>query len=87
MQAKGGHDHHGVVQTFQDIAWCAHKLSDLISRPVSVQFVTDTKIAMFELCDKNGVIKIVDEKHYELVPADCISLDDLKSYQIHAKEV
>ena len=42
---------------------------------------------MFELCDKNGVIKIVDEKHYELVPADRISLDDLKSYQIHAKEV
>ena len=87
VQAKGGHDHHGVVQTFQDIAWCAHKLPDLISRPVSVQFVTDTKIAMFELCDKNGVIKIVDEKHYELVPADRISLDDLKSYQIHAKEV
>ena len=87
VQAKGGHDHHGVVQTFQDIAWCAHKLPDLISRPVSVQFVTDTKIAMFELCDKNGVIKIVDEKHYELVPADRISIDDLKSYQTHAKEL
>lgn len=87
VQAKGGHDHHGVVQTFQDIAWCAHKFPELISRPVSVQFVSDTKIAMFELCDNNGVIKIVDEKHYELVSADHISIEELKSYQVHSKEL
>ena len=84
VQAKGGHDHHGVVQTFQDVAWCAHKLPELICRPVSVQFVSDTKIAMFELCDDNGVVKIVDEKHYELVTADHISIEELKSYQVHA---
>lgn len=87
VQAKGGHDHHGVVQTFQDIAWCAHKLPDLISRPVSVQFVSDTELAMFELCEKNGVVKIVDEKHYELVPADRISIDELKAYQVHTKSL
>lgn len=86
VQAKGGNDHHGVVQTFQDMSWCSQKLPNLICRPVSVQFVTSTRIAMFELCDDNGVIKIVDEKHYELVSADQISTADLKTYQVHSKE-
>lgn len=82
VQAKGGHDHHGVVQTFQDIAWCAHKQPNLICRPVCVQFATDTEIAMLELSDRNGDLKIVDEKHYELVPADRITLEDLNSYKL-----
>lgn len=85
VQAKGGSDKHAVVQTAQDIAWCASKLPDLICRPVSVQFVTENKIAMFELCEDNDEIKVVDEKHYELVPSDSISREDIKAYSLHAK--
>ena len=80
VQAKGGHDQHGVVQTAQDIACCADKFADLICRPVSVQFVSPTKIAMFELTDDDGVIKVVDEKHYHLVASSEISADDLAMY-------
>jgi len=86
VQAKGGNDQHGVVQTSQDIAWCAQRLPELMCRPVSVQFVTETKIAMFELFDDRGIIKVVEERHYELVPSDCISTDDLKTYGALAKD-
>ena len=86
VQAKGGHDQHGVVQTSQDIAWCEQRLPELICRPISVQFVTEKKIAMFELLDDNGIIKVADERHYELVPYDCITADDLSKYGKLAKD-
>lgn len=85
VQAKGGKDQHGVVQTLQDMAWCNQCLPNLICRPVSVQFVTENKIAMFELFDDHGFVRIVDEKHYELVPSDSITVDDLKAYGAIAK--
>ena len=81
VQAKGGNDQHGVVQTSQDVACCAAKFPHLICRPVSVQFVTPTKIAMFELAEVDDDIKVADEKHYHLVPASDISLDDLALYR------
>ena len=51
-----------------------------------MQFVTDKKIAMFELLDDNGIIKVADERHYELVPYDCITADDLSKYGKLAKD-
>jgi len=86
VQAKGGHDQHGVVQTSQDIAWCAQRMPELMCRPISVQFVTETKIAMFELFDDHGVIKVAEERHYELVSSDRITAADLKAYGALAKE-
>lgn len=80
VQAKGGHDKHGVVQTSQDIACCNAKFPNLICRPVSVQFMDNSEIAMFELREEDGAIKIVDEKHYQLVPAKNISSEDLILY-------
>ena len=80
VQAKGGNDQHGVVQTSQDIAWCEQRLPNLICRPISVQFASESKIAMFELFNDNGVVKVVEERHYELVPYDCITPGDLSVY-------
>jgi hypothetical protein len=80
VQAKGGTDKHGVVQTQQDVACCAEKFSGLICRPVSAQFMADNRIAMFELAVVNGDVKVVDEKHYQLVPASAISIEDLQQY-------
>ena len=85
VQAKGGSDQHGVVQTTQDIACCAAKFQNLICRPVSVQFVTPTKIAMFELVELDGEIKLAEEKHYHLVPASEITAKDLSLYSRSCK--
>ncbi len=80
VQAKGGHDQHGVVQTTQDIACCAAKFPGLICRPVSVQFMEDGTIAMFELIENKGVINVLDEKHYQLVPASSITREEMAEY-------
>ena len=80
VQAKGGKDKHGRQQTEQDIACCKEKFPALRCRPVSAQFITDNKIAMFELTEQDGDIRVVSEEHYELVPAAHISADDLAIY-------
>lgn len=80
VQAKGGTDKHGVVQTQQDILCCAEKFQNLICRAVSAQFMSEDRIAMFEFAVQNGDVKIVDEKHYQLVPASSISKNDLQQY-------
>ncbi|MCK6419261.1 MAG: endonuclease, partial [Alphaproteobacteria bacterium] len=82
VQAKGGSDMHGVVQTHQDIACCAEKFPTLICRAVSAQFLSNDKIALFELTVEDGDIKVVEERHYQLVPAADISARDLKTYSL-----
>lgn len=84
VQAKGGSDKHGVVQTQQDILCCAEKFPNLICRAVSAQFMTEERIALFELTVKSGDIKVVDERHYQLVFAGNISSEDLQQYASRA---
>lgn len=81
MQAKAGKDRHGVMQTRQDIECCAQKFPDLICRAISAQFMTNHRIAMFELMIVDGEVKVVDEKHYQLVAASGISKADLQQYR------
>jgi hypothetical protein len=80
VQAKGGTDQLAVSQTRQDIACCAEKFPRLACRPVSAQFMAGDAIALFELTLDGDDVKIVEEKHYRLVPADEIGDQDLKSY-------
>lgn len=80
VQAKGGSDQLGVTQTRQDIACCAQKFPRLSCRPISAQFMADDIIALFELTLQGDDVKIVEEKHYKLVPSDQIGADDLKLY-------
>ena len=84
VQAKGGTDKHGVVQTQQDILCCAEKFPHLLCRAVSAQFMSQGRIAMLELTVQHGGIKVVDEKHYQLVPASSISSDELGQYAIRS---
>jgi hypothetical protein len=35
---------------------------------------------MFELTVQGSEIKVIDEKHYQLVPASSISVEDLQQY-------
>jgi hypothetical protein len=80
VQAKGGNDHLAVIQTQQDIACCQEKFTGLKCRPLSAQFMSDGIIAMFELTMQDGQIRVVDEKHYRLVPSAQITAEELESY-------
>jgi hypothetical protein len=81
VQAKGGKDRLGVIQTIQDVSYCLQQFPHLICRPVSAQFMADDTIAMFELCFDGDEIEIMEERHYRLLPADEISDEDLKRYR------
>ena len=81
VQAKGGSDQLSAVQTRQDFACCAEKFPGLICRSVSAQFMANDLIALFELTLENGEVRVADEKHYLLVPADRISAEDLVGYR------
>lgn len=80
VQAKGGADQLSVVQAKQDIACCQEKFPHLQCRAISAQFISADLIALFELMLDDGMVKIVEEKHYRLVPGDQITADDLQAY-------
>jgi len=82
VQAKGGTDRLGVIQTIQDIVYCQSKetYSGCIVRPVSAQFMSDETIAMFELTFDGNDVSIMREKHYRLTNVDDIAKSDLDGY-------
>ncbi len=80
VQAKGGGDQLSVVQTKQDIACCSEKFPDLICRPISAQFLADDLVAMFELTLEESEVKVIEERHYRLVPSEKIDPEDLREY-------
>lgn len=84
VQAKGGNDQLGIVQTQQDIACCQEKFPGLICRAISAQFMSDQRIALFELTIEDGSMKVVDERHYKLVASNEITAADLQAYAIRA---
>lgn len=81
VQAKGGTDKVGIVQIEQDLAMCSEKFPPLICRPVAAQFMEDDLIALFEFEDTIEGVRIVDEKHYQLVSPDDLSPEELQAYQ------
>lgn len=81
VQAKGGTDQLSVIQSEQDFLWCRERLPNLICRPILTQFAENDLIAMFEVTMENGEIKVVQERHYRLVPATEVTLDDLSRYR------
>lgn len=80
VQAKGGNDKLGTIQTRQDIACCGEKFADLTCRPVSAQFMSGDVIALFELAMQGSEVRIAEERHYQLVPAESIKPEDLQYY-------
>ena len=81
VQAKGGSDRLNRVQIEQDIAVCAEKLPALICRPVGAQFMGDELIALFEFEHQGDDIRITSEKHYQLVPPEAVTEQDLLTYR------
>ena len=79
VQAKAGSDQISVVQTKQDIAWVNQKFPNILCRAISVQFLSNNIVAMFELTVDDNMVKIVDERHYRLLPAQQIDPSGVKS--------
>jgi hypothetical protein len=83
VQAKGGTDILGAIQTIQDLTFCKteSKYSDCIARAVSAQFLTNDTIALFETAFDGDEVSIVRECHYKLTESREIHSDDLKTYR------
>lgn len=81
VQAKGGTDKLSKVQSEQDLEYCRIQYPELVCRPVSVQFMSEDVIAMFELRQDGDDIGIIAEQHYRLVPFDQITADELRAYK------
>ena len=81
VQAKGGKDQIGVVQTTQDIRFVEQRFPDMRCRALSVQFMDGGTVAMFELTLQDGTIKVVEERHYRLVPADRLNQSAIRAYR------
>lgn len=81
VQAKGNKDRIGTVQARQDIAFCAQRYAALACRPLAAQFMSEDVIALLELTQEGESVRVVEEKHYRLVPATEISPEDLAAYR------
>jgi hypothetical protein len=55
----------------------------LICKALGAQFMADDAIALFEFEQNEGVVALVREKHYRLVPPEEVSQEDLSRYSQH----
>lgn len=81
VQAKGGKDRIGIVQTAQDMRFVEEKFPGIRCRAVSAQFVEDRAVALFELALRSDEIKVIEERHYRLVPAKLLGQDAIRNYR------
>ncbi|MCY4288992.1 MAG: endonuclease [Aestuariivita sp.] len=84
VQAKSGRDALSVVQIWQDFLVAEQKFEKLVARPVAAQFMDKGRIALFAFGNLDEEITITDERHYELVPAEQLSDEELRFYKTTA---
>lgn len=86
VEAKGGKDRIGRTQIEQDIAFCQSEFPSLVCRPVAAQFRgKDDLIALFEFEENDGDVRIVQERHYRLVPQAELSPEELELYRLRSE--
>ena len=81
VQAKGGTDRIGIVQTAQDIRFAEQKFPGMRCRAIAAQFMKDGEIALFELTLKGDEVRVVEERHYRLVPAGEFDQETIRAYR------
>lgn len=81
VQAKGGKDQIGVVQTTQDIRFVEQRFPGMRCRAIAAQFMEDGIIALFELTLRGDEVKVIEERHYQLVPADRLDAEAIRNYR------
>lgn len=82
VQAKGGTDALSVIQIWQDFRIAAQKFPALRPRPIAAQFMPDGELALFEFEESGGTITIARESHYQLVPPDQLTDEELRDYRM-----
>lgn len=83
-QAKVGRDKIGYAQLYQDLAYCREQYPNLMCRALAAKFMARGRIALFELTIDQDTVRIVQERHYDLVAQGEISDDDLEDYNMRA---
>lgn len=82
-QAKSPGDSFGIVQVMQDIEFCKLRYSNLICKPIALQFLSDNEVAILELSVEENqekfILSVVEEKHYKLVFKNEISEQEIKN--------
>lgn len=81
VQAKGGKDQIGIVQTQQDVAWATKRFPGIRCRAVAAQFMDGGVVALFELAIQDDEVRVVEERHYRLVAADGLDQEAIRSYR------
>ena len=81
VQAKGEKDQIGIVQPTQDIRFAEQKFPGMRCRAIAAQFLRDEVVALFELTLQGGEIRVVEERHYRLVPADQLDATAIRGYR------
>ncbi|NBB81514.1 MAG: endonuclease [Verrucomicrobia bacterium] len=81
VQAKGGKDQIGIVQTSQDIRFVEEKFPGMRCRAIAAQFMEAQVVALFELTLQDDEIKVVEERHYRLVPAKNLDQYAIRDYR------
>ncbi len=81
VQAKGARDHIGIVQSTQDIRFAEQKFPGMRCRAIAAQFLEDGAVVLLELTLQSGEIKVVEERHYRLVPAEQLDADAIRRYR------
>lgn len=81
VQAKGGTDQIGVVQTTQDVRFVEQKFPGMRCRAISAQFMEGGVVALFELTLQDDEVKVVEERHYKLVPATELDNFAIRDYR------
>lgn len=87
VQAKGGSDALSVIQIWQDYRVAEQKFPELLARPIAAQFMANDEIALFEFEEADNKITIARERHYELVPSDQLTADELQTYRQAARHM
>jgi hypothetical protein len=81
VQAKGGKDQIGIVQTTQDIRFVEQKFPLMRCRAIAAQFMKDNVIALFELTLQDNQIKVVEERHYRTIPSNQLDQKAIRDYR------
>ena len=81
VQAKGGKDQIGVVQTAQDLRYAAQKFPGLRCRPIAAQFMDEKVVALFELKLEGDEVKVAEERHYQLIAAKGVDSEAIRAYR------
>jgi hypothetical protein len=74
------------VQTTQDVRFVDQKFPGIRCRAISAPFMEDAVVALFELTFQGDDVKAVEERHYQLVPADRLDPASIRSYRDYNSE-